>query len=97
MQRSDGCCDHDDSHPESERLWGVVKLRRAAFSGVVLTASLVTAWLTPFGPVALGLKVVALAVGASTFVPSTVRRLTEGRVGVGTLMTIAALGAVGLG
>ncbi|ORA82690.1 cadmium-translocating P-type ATPase [Mycolicibacter kumamotonensis] len=97
VQRSDGCCDHDDSHPESERLWGVVKLRRAAFSGVVLTASLVTAWLTPFGPVALGLKVVALAVGASTFVPSTVRRLTEGRVGVGTLMTIAALGAVGLG
>ncbi|MEB3065481.1 heavy metal translocating P-type ATPase [[Mycobacterium] zoologicum] len=97
VQRSDGCCDHDDSQPESERLWGVVKLRRAAFSGAMLTASLVTAWLTPFGPVALGMKVAALAVGASTFVPSTVRRLTEGRVGVGTLMTIAALGAVGLG
>ncbi|MEB3030652.1 heavy metal translocating P-type ATPase [[Mycobacterium] nativiensis] len=95
--RSDGCCDHDDSQPGSERLWGVVKLRRAAFSGVLLGASLVTAWLTPFAPVAMGLKVVALAVGASTFVPATVKRLTVGRVGVGTLMTIAALGAVGLG
>jgi cation-transporting ATPase G len=95
-QRSDGCCDHDDQ-PGSERLWGVVKLRRAALSGVMLGAALVTAWLTPLGPVALGLKVVALAVGSTTFVPSSVRRLTEGRVGVGTLMTIAALGATGLG
>lgn len=95
--KSDGCCDHDDSRPESERLWDVVKLRRAAFSVAVLGASLVTAWLTPLGPVALGLKVVALAVGASTFVPPTVQRLTEGRVGVGTLMTVAAFGAVGLG
>ncbi|HEX7321539.1 MAG TPA: heavy metal translocating P-type ATPase [Mycobacterium sp.] len=94
--RSDGCCDQA-SQPGSERLWGVVKLRRAAFSGVMLGASLVTAWLPPFGPVALGLKVMALAVGASTFVPSTVKRLAEGRVGVGTLMTVAALGAVGLG
>ncbi|KAA1430265.1 heavy metal translocating P-type ATPase [Mycolicibacter arupensis] len=96
-KRNDSCCDHDAIQPESERLWGVVKLRRAAFSGVMLSASLLTAWLTPFGPVALGLKVLALAVGASTFVPPTVKRLTEGRIGVGTLMTIAALGAVGLG
>ncbi|MCV7117741.1 cadmium-transporting ATPase [Mycobacterium nebraskense] len=96
--RSDGCCDHDTANQSaSERLWGVVTLRRAAFSGVMLSASLMTAWLTPFAPVALGLKVVALAVGASTFVPSTVKRLTEGRVGVGTLMTIAVLGATGLG
>ncbi len=94
---SGGCCDHDTGQPGSQRLWGVAKLRRAAFSGVMLGASLVTAWLTPFGPVALGLKVVALAVGASTFVPSTAKRLAEGRLGVGTLMTTAALGAVGLG
>lgn len=94
---SDGCCDHDDDERVPERLWHVGKLRRAALSGALLTASVVTAWLTPLGPVALGLKVLALAVGASTFVPPTVKRLTEGRIGVGTLMTIAAIGAVGLG
>ncbi|WP_117406532.1 heavy metal translocating P-type ATPase [Mycobacterium marinum] len=93
---SDGCCDHDDDDvPES--LWQVVKLRRAALSGLLLTASAVTAWLTPFGPVALGLKVLALAVGGSTFVPSSLTRLGRGRIGVGTLMTIAAAGAVALG
>ncbi len=94
---SDGCCDHDDDEPEPERLWQVAKLRRAAVSGALLTAATVTAWLTPFGPLALGLKVLGLAVGASTFVPSTLKRLAQGRIGVGTLMTIAAAGAVALG
>ncbi|KLO44660.1 metal ABC transporter ATPase [Mycobacterium nebraskense] len=93
---SDGCCDHDDERVP-ERLWQVVKLRRAALSGALLTASVVTAWVTPLGPVALGLKVLALAVGASTFVPSSLERLAQGRIGVGTLMTIAAAGAVALG
>ncbi|KKB99827.1 metal ABC transporter ATPase [Mycolicibacter arupensis] len=94
---SDGCCDHDDNGPEPERLWHVVKLRRATLSGALLAASTITAWVTPFGPVALGLKVLALAVGASTFVPSSLKRLAQGRIGVGTLMTIAAAGAVALG
>ncbi|RFZ63192.1 putative copper-exporting P-type ATPase V [Mycobacterium marinum] len=93
---SDGCCDHDDDDVP-ERLWQVVKLRRAALSGVLLIGSAVTAWLTPFGPVVLGLKVLALAVGASTFVPSSLTQLGRGRIGVGTLMTIAAAGAVALG
>ncbi|MEU0351468.1 heavy metal translocating P-type ATPase, partial [Streptomyces sp. NPDC006237] len=35
--------------------------------------------------------------GAWTFVPGTVRRLAKGKIGVGTLMTIAAVGAVILG
>lgn len=61
---------------------------------MLLTASLVAAWAYPLWPVVLGLKALALAVGASTFVPSSLKRLAEGRVGVGTLMTIAALGAV---
>lgn len=94
---SDGCCDHDDNEREPERLWHVVKLRRAALSGVLLGAAMITAWAGPFGPVVLGLKVVALAVGASTFVPSSLKRLAQGRIGVGTLMTIAAAGAVALG
>ncbi|EFG79801.1 cadmium-exporting ATPase [Mycobacterium parascrofulaceum ATCC BAA-614] len=90
------CCDHDNEDAP-ERLWHVVKLRRAALSGALLTGSVITAWITPVGPVALGFKVVALAVGASTFAPSAVKRLAQGRIGVGTLMTIAAAGAVGLG
>lgn len=93
----DGCCDHDDNEREPERLWQVSKLRRAALSGVLLSAAMITAWAGPLWPVVLGLKAFALAVGASTFAPSTLRRLTGGQIGVGTLMTIAAVGAVALG
>ena len=45
----------------------------------------------------LTLEALALVVGAYTFVPSTLKRLAKGRIGVGTLMTIAAVGAVLLG
>ncbi|OBH16625.1 cadmium-translocating P-type ATPase [Mycolicibacter sinensis] len=91
-------CDHDDADDrEPRRLWHVVRLRRAALSGVLLAGAAVAAWVTPFGPVAVGLKAAALAVGASTFVPSALKRLAQGRIGVGTLMTIAAAGAVALG
>ncbi|QUR67825.1 heavy metal translocating P-type ATPase [Mycobacterium spongiae] len=95
----DVCCGDDDSDdPEPERLWQVSKLRRAAVSGALLGASMIAAWAGPAGPVVvLGLKAGALAVGASTFVPSSLKRLTQGRVGVGALMTIAAVGAVALG
>ncbi|KZS59208.1 cadmium-transporting ATPase [Mycobacterium ostraviense] len=93
---SDDCCGHDDTDAP-EQLWQVIKLRRAALSGALLAGSMITAWVTPVGPVALGLKVLALAVGTSTFVPSAVSRLAQGRIGVDTLMTIAATGAVGLG
>jgi cation-transporting P-type ATPase G len=94
---SHGCCDHDDNEPEPQRLWHVVKLRRAALSGALLGASVITAWVSPLGPVVLGLKALALAVGASTFVPSALKRLAQDRIGVGTLMTIAAAGAGALG
>ncbi|MBW0133072.1 cation-translocating P-type ATPase [Pseudonocardia abyssalis] len=39
----------------------------------------------------------ALLVGGATFVPQSLRALLTGRLGVGTLMTIAAIGAVVLG
>ncbi|MET3768816.1 Cd2+/Zn2+-exporting ATPase/cation-transporting ATPase G [Marisediminicola sp. UYEF4] len=45
----------------------------------------------------LPLEIAALLVAAWTFVPSTLRRLVKGKIGVGTLMTIAAAGAVALG
>jgi cation-transporting ATPase G len=82
---------------EPERLWEVSELRAAAVAGVLLGASLIVGWTGGPGPVELALQVAALAVGAWTFVPSTLRRLAKGRIGVGTLMTIAAVGAVALG
>lgn len=56
-ETSDACCDGEDNEDrEPEQLWQVAKLRRAAFSGVLLTASLVAAWAYPLWPVVLGLK-----------------------------------------
>ncbi|MGM0723995.1 MAG: heavy metal translocating P-type ATPase [Actinomycetota bacterium] len=82
---------------EPERLWEVSELRAAAVAGVLLAASLIVGWSGGPAPVELALQVVALGVGAWTFVPSTLRRLAKGKIGVGTLMTIAAVGAVALG
>ena len=82
---------------EPERLWEVSELRAAAVAGVLLGASLIVGWAGGPAPVELALQVAALGVGAWTFVPSTLRRLAKGRIGVGTLMTIAAVGAVALG
>ena len=104
---SDACCgpDADPRAPageeveehEAERLWQVRELQAAATAAVLLLAAVLAgradgpSWLPPT------LEAAALLVGAATFVPGTLRRLGRGRVGVGTLMTIAAVGAVLLG
>jgi len=102
---SDACgCSDDETTPggeeaeehEAERLWEVSELRFAAVAGVLLVAGLV-AGSRDQSAVATVLNWVALLVGAWTFVPSTIRRLVKGKIGVGTLMTIAAMGAVLLG
>lgn len=80
-----------------KRLWHVRELRFAVVAGVLLLA----AWLTGRAGAEtpeMVLELAAVAVGASTFVPAAVRNLfTHRHVGVGTLMTIAAIGAVALG
>ncbi|MFE2846368.1 heavy metal translocating P-type ATPase [Streptomyces scopuliridis] len=73
-------------------VWQVRELQAAALTGVLLLASLFLS-----GVRASGLELAALAVGAATFVPGTLRALLRGRLGVGLLMTIAAVGAVTLG
>ncbi|MDT0166636.1 cadmium-translocating P-type ATPase [Cellulomonas sp. APG4] len=102
---SDACgCSDDETTPsgkeaeehEAERLWEVSELRFAAVAGVLLLAGLV-AGSRDQSAVGTVLNWVALLVGAWTFVPSTIRRLVKGKIGVGTLMTIAAIGAVLLG
>ena len=102
---SDACgCGHDEptgdgeaEEREPEKLWEVSELRAAAVAGVLLVAALIVGWTGGPGPVELGLEIAALLVGAYTFVPSTLKRLAKGKIGVGTLMTIAAIGAVILG
>lgn len=82
---------------ETVGFWQVSEVRAAAVSGVLLLVAWVASltggpqWLT------LSLEIGALLVAAWTFVPSTLRRLVKGKIGVGTLMTIAAAGAVALG
>ncbi|MEU0684895.1 heavy metal translocating P-type ATPase [Streptomyces albogriseolus] len=80
-----------------EKLWEVSELRAAAVAGVLLLAGLIAGWAGASDTVVTALNALALVVGAWTFVPSTLRRLAKGKIGVGTLMTIAAVGAVILG
>jgi len=107
---SDACCadqsttgaveddgdDGDGDGDEVTSIWGVSEIR----AGLVAGALLAVAFLLGLGGQdgwALGLNVAALVIGASTFVPETLKKLRRGKIGVGTLMTIAAVGAVILG
>ncbi|WP_435107089.1 heavy metal translocating P-type ATPase [Nocardiopsis synnemataformans] len=82
---------------EPETLWQVGEIRFAAVAAALLLAGYGAGWVGAPDLVGLVFKAAALAVAAWTFVPGTVRRLAKGRIGVGTLMTIAAVGAVLLG
>ncbi|WP_018157933.1 heavy metal translocating P-type ATPase [Demetria terragena] len=86
-----------DGEEAPERLWQVRELQFALVSGVLLLAAVIGGWVGLSRQVTVGLEVVALLVGAYTFVPSTLRQLVRGKIGVGTLMTVAAVGAVILG
>ncbi|MCA0252256.1 MAG: cation-translocating P-type ATPase [Actinobacteria bacterium] len=76
--------------------WRDPALLPSLISGVFLLAGYGFEWAGQ-GVVALVLQVIGLVAGAYTFVPGAVRRLARGRLGVGLLMTVAAVGAVLLG
>lgn len=76
--------------------WRDPALLPSVLSGVFLLAGYVFEWSGLAVP-AVVLQWVALLAGAYTFVPGAVRRLLRGRLGVGLLMMIAAIGAVLLG
>ncbi|GAA2410945.1 heavy metal translocating P-type ATPase [Mycolicibacterium llatzerense] len=96
---SDACCGpQDDTEPQAgpEKLWQVRELQLAALAAALLLGG----WLIAragHGSFALALELVAVLVAATTFVPDALRNLRHGRIGVGTLMMIAAIGAVALG
>lgn len=85
-----------DDERQPERLWQVRELRAAALAGAALLFG-VAAGRTGVAAGEPAGNAAALIIGGSTFVPATLRRLAGGRIGVGTLMTIAAVGAVLLG
>lgn len=102
---SDACCgpspartDTTGAEPDHgpQRLWQVRELQCAAAAAILLAG----AWTlggTGAATAATVLELAAVVVAASTFVPGAVRNLRHRRIGVGTLMTIAAIGAVALG
>ncbi|MFK0401513.1 heavy metal translocating P-type ATPase [Microbacterium sp. NPDC090225] len=93
-----GTSDAGDAAEQDARptLWRDTALLPSAVSGVTLLAGYILEW-TGFPIPALLLQGIALLAGAYTFVPGSIRRLMRGRLGVGLLMTIAAVGAVVLG
>jgi cation-transporting P-type ATPase G len=96
-----GCGDDDDvsgedEEHEAEGLTEITELRAAVVAAAMLVASLIAGWQDADGLSAV-FEWAALIVGAYTFVPSTLRRLLKRKIGVGTLMTIASIGAVLLG
>ena len=103
MSDACGCGDDRDasdegaSEREPERLWDVSEIRFATVSGVFLLASWISSIQSTSPGAVLAMEAAALLAGGYTFVPSTVRRLLKGRIDVGTLMTIAGIGAVILG
>lgn len=76
--------------------WRDTALMPSAIAGVFLLAGYMFDGAGVRTP-ALILHAIALIAGAYTFVPGAIRRLRRGRLGVGLLMTIAAVGAVLLG
>jgi cation-transporting ATPase G len=66
------------------------------FSGVAFLTGLILEWSGMEIP-ALVLFWIGLLLGASTFTPGAIRKLFKGKLGIGLLMTISAIGAVILG
>lgn len=84
--------DDDDDGP----WWKDRGIMVPVFSGVAFIAGLICEWSGAEIP-ALVLFWIGLLLGASTFTPGAIRKLFKGKLGIGLLMTISAVGAVILG
>ncbi|WP_024873815.1 heavy metal translocating P-type ATPase [Saccharomonospora piscinae] len=96
------CCAPDPGHDSRvheeppPRPWRVREIQLAAGAGLLTGAGFVVGW-SGSPTTALVLHACAALAGGVTFVPGTLRALWQRRLGVGTLMTIALLGALLLG
>ncbi|MFP5366572.1 MAG: heavy metal translocating P-type ATPase, partial [Actinomycetes bacterium] len=102
MSDACGCGDDkpvttEEGQEEAEGFWQVTEVRAAAVAGGLLLVAWIASLLDASEWVTLPLEAAALLIAGWTFVPSTLRRHAKGKIGVGTLMTIAAAGAVALG
>jgi cation-transporting ATPase G len=94
---SDACCGGGASVATAPtRLRDVDAIRAAGVAGIALFIGLVATGTGTTG-LATAAFVAALIAGGSTFLPEAARGLLRQRLGVGTLMAIAAVGAVALG
>ena len=96
---ADACCGDAptaDTEEEPAAFWQLRDVRLASAAGVGLVVGLIASALDATVVEHVGFAAALLA-GGTTFVPSSLRNLVRGRLGVGTLMTIAAIGAVLLG
>ncbi|MGX6446454.1 heavy metal translocating P-type ATPase [Patulibacter sp. S7RM1-6] len=75
------------------KLYEVREIQLAAVSGVLLVAGIAVGG----GPVGTVFEALAFVAGGLTFIPDSLRGLLRGRLSVGTLMMIAAIGAILLG
>lgn len=91
--------DHTPGHDNGSDapFWRLRNVQLAFGAGLLLAAGLLVERLAAAPGVAAAAYVAAVVVGGATFVPESVRALARREVGVGTLMTIAAAGAVLLG
>ncbi len=102
-QEAPGTPERDHEHNASEEhegttpFWRDRSLLPPVVSGVLLALGYGLEWLGGPGITSTVTQALALAAGAWTFLPGAIRRLLRGRLGVGLLMTIAAVGAVVLG
>ena len=92
---SDAGADDETDEPFTP-WWRDRAIQLPVAAGVLLGIGYLFEW-TGLDTVALVVLGASLLAGASTFVPGALKRLTRGRLGVGLLMTIAAIGAVLLG
>jgi cation-transporting ATPase G len=88
--------DDDDDDDEVQHLWQVRDIQLGLVSGTLLLAGFLSG-LARWDVAAAVLSALALLVGGSTFVPGAVKKLARGKLGVGLLMTIGAVGATALG
>ncbi|MBN8870730.1 MAG: cadmium-translocating P-type ATPase [Solirubrobacterales bacterium] len=97
---SDACCTSVEEEVIEEapvRLLAVREIQLAIASGTALAGGITAGLAGAPAPIATVLFAVALVVGGLTFIPDAVRGIFRGRLGVGTLMAIAAIGATILG
>ncbi|HQZ84978.1 MAG TPA: cation-transporting P-type ATPase, partial [Actinomycetota bacterium] len=88
---------HDDDDDDVvEHLWQVRDIQFGLVSGALLLMGFLLG-LAGEESAELVLSWAALLVGGWTFVPGALRKLAKGKVGVGLLMTIGAVGATVLG